>query len=111
MSYLTLEHIKVNELPPTWAKQLPAAQTVTVIIIVENSEQQSLSDLGQGEKLPNDQTAYLKNLHSQGIDLERLRESIQQLETGEVETVKLDDLDAQLDEFIENANTKTHTQC
>jgi hypothetical protein len=42
------------------------------------------------------------------IDLKRLRESIQQLEAGQVETVKLEDLDAQLDEFIENANT--HTQ-
>jgi len=109
MSHLTLEHIKVNELPPTWAKQLPAAQTVTVIIIAENSEPQSSIAFGQGEKLPNDQTAYLTHLHSQGIDLKRLKESIQQLEADEVETVKLDDLDAQLDEFIENANTKTHT--
>ncbi len=81
MSLLTLEHIKINELPPTC------------------------------EKVANDQEAYLNDLHSQGIDLKRLRESIQQLETGEVETVKLDDLDAQLDDFIENANTKTHTQC
>jgi len=38
--HLALKHIKVNELPPTWTKQLPAAQTVTVIIIAENSEQQ-----------------------------------------------------------------------
>jgi len=82
-----------------------------VIILKENSDQQSSIGLGQGEKVANDQEAYLNGLHSQGIDLKRLRESIQQLETGEVETVKLDDLDAHLDDFIENANTKTHTQC
>ncbi|RKZ45043.1 MAG: hypothetical protein DRR16_15425 [Candidatus Parabeggiatoa sp. nov. 3] len=104
-----MEHVKVHELPPTWAKQLSPTQTVTVIIIAENSEQQSLFALEQGELLPNDQEAYLNDLHSQGIDIKRLRESIQQLEAGEVETVKLDDLDAHLDDFIENANTKTHT--
>ncbi len=106
MSHLTLKHIEVNELPPTWAKQLPAAQTVTVIIIAENSEQQSSIDFGQGEKVANEIETYLNDLHR--IDLKRLRESIQQLEAGQVETVKLEDLDAQLDEFIENANT--HTQ-
>ncbi|EDN68754.1 hypothetical protein BGP_3833 [Beggiatoa sp. PS] len=111
MSHLTLEHIKVNELPPAWAKQLSTAQTVTVIIIAETEEQQSSIELGQGKNVPNDQEAYLNNLHSQGIDIKRLRESIQQLKAGEVETVKLDDLDAQLDEFIENANTETHSQC
>jgi hypothetical protein len=39
-------------------------------------------------------------LQSQGIDIKRLRESIQQFKAGEVETVKLENLDAQLDEFI-----------
>jgi hypothetical protein len=105
MSHITLEHIKVNELPLAWAKQLPAAQTVTVIIIAENAEQQS----SIAYNVPNNQEAYLNDLHSQGIDIKRLRESIQQLKAGEVETVKLEDLDAQLDEFIENANTETHT--
>jgi len=104
-SHLTLEHVKVHELPPTWAKQLSATQ----IIIAENSDQPSSIAFEQGEPLPNDQQAYLNDLHSQGIDIKRLRESIQQLEAGEVETVKLDDLDAHLDDFIENANTKTHT--
>ncbi len=50
MSYITLEHIKVNELPPAWTKQLPATQTVTVIIIAENAEQQSYV-LGQSDKM------------------------------------------------------------
>jgi hypothetical protein len=31
------------------------------------------------------QEAYLNDLHSQGIDIKRLRESIQQLKAGEVE--------------------------
>jgi hypothetical protein len=111
MSHLTLEHIKVNELPVAWAKQLPTAQTVTVIIIAENAEQQSSMAPGLRYNVPNNQEAYLKDLHSQGIDIKRLRESIQQLKAGEVETVKLEDLDTQLDEFIENAKTETHTQC
>jgi hypothetical protein len=62
MSHLTLKHIEVKELPPTWAKQLPAAQTVTVIIIAENSEQQSSIDFGQGEKVANEIEAYLNDL-------------------------------------------------
>jgi hypothetical protein len=111
MSHITLEHIKVNELPPAWAKQLPTAQTVTVIIIAENTKEQSSIVLGPSDNVPNNQEAYLNDLHSQGIDIKRLRESIQQLKAGEVETVKLEDLDAQLDEFIENANTENHTQC
>jgi hypothetical protein len=60
----------------------PAAQTVTVIIIAENSEQQSSIDFGQGEKVANEIEAYLNELHLQGIDLKRLRESLQQLEAG-----------------------------
>lgn len=111
MSHITLEHIKVNELPRAWAKQLPHAQTVTVIIIAENAVQQSSIAPGQSDNVPNNQEAYLNDLQSQGIDIKRLRESIQQLNAGEVETVKLEDLDAQLDDFIENANTETHTQC
>jgi hypothetical protein len=99
MSHITLEHIKVNELPPAWLKQLPATQTVTVIIIAENAEQQSYV-LGQSDNVLNNQEAYLNDLQSQGIDIKRLRESIQQLKAGEVETVKLENLDAQLDEFI-----------
>jgi hypothetical protein len=99
MSHITLEHIKVNELPPAWLKQLPATQTVTVIIIAENAEQQSYV-LGQSDNVLNNQEAYLNDLQSQGIDIKRLRESIQQFKAGEVETVKLENLDAQLDEFI-----------
>ncbi|MBE9561281.1 MAG: hypothetical protein IMF12_00275 [Proteobacteria bacterium] len=97
MSHITLEHIKVNELPPTWVKQLPDVQTVTVVIIAEN-------DNGQNEM-------YLNDLHSQGIDINRLRESIQQLKTGEVNAVKLEDMDEYLDEFIKNANTETNNKC
>jgi len=43
----------------------------------------------------------LKFFDFKGIDIKRLRESIQQLKAGEVEAVKLDELDAKLDEFIE----------
>jgi hypothetical protein len=103
MSYLTLKHIKVNELPLTWAKQLAGTQTVTVIIITENSDQQPSIDFGMGDKVVND--AYLNDLHSQGIDIKRLRESIQQLQAGEVETVQLEDLDAHIDDFIEKCET------
>ncbi len=49
LSHITLEHIKVNELPSAWTKQLLATQTVTVIIIAENAKQQSYV-LGQSDK-------------------------------------------------------------
>ncbi|MCK5536857.1 MAG: hypothetical protein KAI79_08520 [Bacteroidales bacterium] len=97
MSHITLEHIKVNELPPAWAKQLPATQTVTVVIIAEND---NISD-----------ETYLNNLHSQGIDINRLRESIQQLKTDEVDTIKLENMDTHLDEFIENEITEANKKC
>jgi hypothetical protein len=92
MSHITLEHIKVHELPSAWAKQLPDTQTVTVIIIAENNQNE----------------IYLNDLRSQGIDINRLRESIQQLKTGKIDEIKLEDMDEYLDEFIENVNTKTN---
>jgi hypothetical protein len=104
-SPLILEHVKINDLPYGWVKQLPAAQTVTVTIVVENIEPQS----PMSKEVLEDKEAYLQELHSQGINIERLEESIQQLEAGEVETVKLDDLDYLLDDFIENAKTKNHS--
>jgi PHD/YefM family antitoxin component YafN of YafNO toxin-antitoxin module len=39
------------------------------------------------------ETAYLQDLHASGIDVERLQESIRQLETGQVDTVALENLD------------------
>jgi hypothetical protein len=42
--------------------------------------------------------AYLQYLRSQGINIGRLEESIKQLEAGDVETVKIDDLDYLLDD-------------
>lgn len=96
MSPLILEHVKLNDLPYGWVKQLPPAQTVTVTIVVENLEPQDVIE---------DKETYLQYLHSQGINIGRLEESIKQLKAGEVETVKLDDLD----DFIENAKTETNT--
>jgi len=96
MSPLILEHVKLNDLPYGWVKQLPPAQTVTVTIVVENLEPQDVIE---------DKETYLQSLRSQGINIERLDESIKQLKAGEVETVKLDDLD----DFIENAKTETNT--
>ena len=115
MSQLKLEHVNFNELPPQWAKQLPQAQTVTVTIVVENLDQQVpapeqvITEPSSSNKVPDDQEAYLQYLCSQGINVERLEESIKQLEVGESEIVKLDDLDNLLDEFIENAKIETHT--
>ena len=120
MPHLRLEHVKINELPYGWVKQLPPAQTVTVTIVVENPEHQPAmpepaipsSNVEQAEQaynVPEDRETYLQYLHSQGIHIERLEESIKQLEAGEVETVKYEELDDLLDDFIENANTKTHT--
>ena len=65
---------------------------MTVTIVVENLEPQDVIE---------DKETYLQSLRSQGINIERLDESIKQLKAGEVETVKLDDLD----DFIENAKT------
>jgi len=96
MSPLILEHVKLNDLPYGWVKQLPPAQTVTVTIAVENLEPQDVIE---------DKETYLQSLRSQGINIERLDESIKQLKAGEVETVTLDDLD----DFIENAKTETNT--
>jgi hypothetical protein len=117
MSQLKLEHVKVNDLPHGWVKQLPPAQTVTVTIVVENFECKPVmsetmiieSDIRQDDNIPKDREAYLQYLRSQGINIERLDESMKQLEAGSVETVKLDELDDLLDDFIENANTATHT--
>jgi len=105
MSPLILEHVKLNDLPYGWVKQLPPARTVTVTIVVENLEPQS----PMSKDVLEDKEAYLQYLRSQGINIGRLEESIKQLEAGEVETVKLDDLDYLLDDFIENAKTETHT--
>ena len=101
MSPLILEHVKLNDLPYGWVKQLPPAQTVTVTIVVENLEPQS----PMSQDAIEDKETYLQSLRSQGINIERLEESIKQLEAGEVETIKLDDLD----DFIENAKTETNT--
>ena len=120
MSHLRLEHVKVHDLPKEWIKQLPPAQTVTVIIVVEDLGQQTSTpepviieskspDIGPDDKIPEDREAYLHYLRSQGINIERLEESIKQFEAGEVEIVNLDDMDDLLDDFIENANTETHT--
>jgi len=68
------------------------------------------SDIGQVYNVPEDRETYLQYLHSQGINIDRLEESIKQLEVGEIETVKLDQLDDLLNDFIENANTKTRTK-
>jgi hypothetical protein len=92
MSPLILEHVKLNNLPYGWVKQLPPAQTVAVTIVVENIEPQDSIE---------DKETYLQYLRSQGVNIGRLEESIKQLKAGEVETVKLDDLD----DFIENAKT------
>ena len=35
MSHLILEHLTSNDLPPEWAKQLPAGQTFSVMIVPE----------------------------------------------------------------------------
>jgi toxin YoeB len=94
MSPLILEHVKLNDLPYGWVKQLPPAQTVTVTIVVENIEPQNVIE---------DKEMYLQYLRSQGVNIGRLEESIKQLKAGEVETVTLDDLD----DFIENAKTNT----
>jgi hypothetical protein len=64
--------------------------------VVENLEPQNVIE---------DKEMYLQYLRSQGVNIGRLEESIKQLKAGEVETVKLDDLD----DFIENAKTETNT--
>ncbi len=102
MSPLILEHVKINELPYGWVKQLPPAQTVTVTIAVENIEAQSPIDV------PENQETFKQYMRHQGINIERLEESIKQLEAGEVETVELDKLDDLLDNSIKNAKIKTN---
>ena len=94
MSTLILEHIKINELPYSWVKQLPPARTVTVTIAVENIPPQSPIDV------PENQETFKQYMRSQGINIGRLEESIKQLETGEVETVELDKRDDLLDNSI-----------
>ena len=65
MSHLTLEHVKINDLPYGWVKQLPPAQTVTVTLVVENIEPQPTRpeqeiieppsyDIGQAGNVPED---------------------------------------------------------
>jgi hypothetical protein len=105
MSHLRLEHLKINELPPQWAKQLPAAQTFTVIIIAENKpsmpEQVTIeppSDgIGQDDNTPEEREAYLQYLRSQGINLERLRESIDEYKAGKAEILDWDEFEYTVD--------------
>lgn len=92
---MRLEHIKINELPPQWAKQLPAAQTFTVIIIAENKPSMPApSDgIGQDDNAPEEREAYLQYLRSQGINLERLRESIDEYKAGKAEILDWDEFE------------------
>ena len=104
MSHLRLEHVKVNDLPNEWVKQLPPAQTVTVIIIVEDLGQQpstpepviiesKSSDIGLDDKIPEDREEYLQYLRSQGINIERLRESIGEYQAGKAEILDWDEFE------------------
>jgi hypothetical protein len=101
MSHLRLEHLKINELPPQWAKQLPAAQTFTVIIIAENKPsmpeqvtiEQPSDGIGQDDNTPEEREAYLQYLRSQGINLERLRESIDEYKAGKAEILDWDEFE------------------
>lgn len=92
MSHLRFEHIKINELPPQWTKRLPAAQTFTVIIIVEN--QGIKSTLPKPISIEQDNNAqYLQDLRSQGINLERLKESIEEYKAGKAEILDWDEFE------------------
>jgi len=104
MSQLRLEHININELPPKWAKQLPRAQTVTVTIVVESLEYRPAmsksvvieppsSDKVDNDNVPEDRDAYLHYLRSQGINLERLRESIEEYKAGKAEILDWDEFE------------------
>ncbi len=103
MSQLRLEHVNINELPLSWAKQLPQAQTVTVTIVVESLARPPTpepviieppsSDIVENENVPEDREAYLQSLRSQGINLERLRESIEEYKAGKAEILDWDEFE------------------
>jgi hypothetical protein len=78
------KHLNRTDLPVEWAKYLPAEQTFTVLVLAERSESPWLL----GKELD-----YLQYLRTSGINVERLQESIQQLEMGQVDTVAWDELD------------------
>lgn len=97
MSHLRLRNLKINELPPQWTKQLPAAQTFTVIIIAEKPKQVTIEppsyNTGQEDNATKEREAYLQNLRSQGINLERLRESIDEYKAGKAEILNWDEFE------------------
>ncbi len=97
MSHLRLEHIKINELPPQWTKKLPAAQTFTVIIIAENQEVKSTLpkqvSIEPDNNARQERAAYLQDLRSQGINLERLKESIEEYKAGKAEILDWDEFE------------------
>jgi len=82
-SPVIFKNLTSTDLPIEWTKHLPAEQTFTVLIFAESSE------LFMSDK----EVAYLQDLRASGIDVERLQESIRQLETGQVDTVALENLD------------------
>jgi len=82
-SPVIFKHLTSTDLPVEWAKYLPAEQTFTVLVLAERSESPLL--LGKA--------AYLHYLRTSGINVERLQESIQQLERGQIDTVAWDELD------------------
>lgn len=102
-----LKHLKSSELPADWAKQLSTpSQTFTVVILPEDVDAPFTSSSRAEE------VAYLHYLRACGMDLERLEESIRQLEAGQVETVDVNNLDTFLDEFIQaDAFIEPHTEC
>ena len=83
-SPVIFKHLTRTDLPVEWAKYLPAEPTFTVLVLVERPE----SPLLLGKELD-----YLHYLRTSGINVERLQESIQQLEMGQVDTVAWDELD------------------
>jgi hypothetical protein len=104
MSQLRLEHVNIKELPPSWAKQLPLAQTVTVTIVVESLESRPStpkpviieppsSDIVGNDNVQEDRDAYLQYLRSQGINLERLRESIEEYKAGKADILDWDEFE------------------
>jgi hypothetical protein len=93
MSYYKLEHVKFNELPPEWLKHLPIAQTFTVTIVAENLGQQASisSDIGQSDNIPEDREAYLQYLRESGININRLKKSIEEYKAGKAEMLDWDE--------------------
>jgi hypothetical protein len=98
MSEYKLKHVKFNELPPEWLKHLPVAQTFSVTIVAENLEQQALisvksqsSDIGQSDNIPEDREAYLQYLRESGININRLKKSIEEYKAGKAKMLYWDE--------------------